>query len=144
MHLPDNNKDMLKNLLIYHEESVFKGYDVKVLAMCIIKQIFRESDIVTITELINISVRVLFIEENNCRNVKSKVTKKDKSSTIIKIRRVQDYQKILNYITTPFSNQNLIAEYEFKKVIDTMRLNNFMFYSTIIKHLPSQVREKLI
>ena len=50
----------LKYLLLYHdEEGVFVGHNAEVIVKLLCKELFREDDPVSVTEMINIMVRVL-------------------------------------------------------------------------------------
>lgn len=95
----------LKYLLKYHdEEGVFAGHNGSVIAKLLCKQLFTETDPVSITEIINISVRVLRPSEEKKQGKKSKQKKEPNNSMKIRLKKKENYEQILNKIQSPFND----------------------------------------
>lgn len=142
-HMNQKKDVALRRLLMFQDTHIFDSYDLRVLCLCLGKEIMREADVVAVTEMINLMVKAIssskakppaIIPKKNPFSVKS-------SSTKIRIKRIEDYEYILKFLVTPFRESQ--PEAELQKVIDTMKHNNPYLYQGIIKSLPRFVYESL-
>ncbi len=63
----------LKYLLLYHdEEGVFEGHNASVIVKLLCKGLFKETDLVSVTEMINIMVRVIRPKKKQQKGKKGK------------------------------------------------------------------------
>jgi hypothetical protein len=70
-----------------------------VLSACISKDIFRDGDVVAITEMINILTKAISRTREEMIVIRSKKNVNSiKSDTKIRIKRIEDYEQILKYI----------------------------------------------
>jgi len=143
VHMHQRDDTALRKLLLFQDSYIFRGYDLKVLSACIHNDIFRDADVVSITEMINVLTKAISRTREEAIVIRSKKNANSiKSDTKIRIKRIEDYEQILKYIETPFS-QDILPEAELKKIIDQMRSNNPFAYQAIIKSLTSPVYSSL-
>jgi hypothetical protein len=137
------NEVALRRLLMFQDTHIFDSYDLRVLCLCLGKEIMREADVVAVTEMINLMVKAIasakvqpttIVAKKNPFSIKT-------SSTKIRIKRIDDYEYILKFLVTPFRDSQ--PEAELQKVIDTMKHNNAYLYQGIVKSLPRLVYENL-
>jgi hypothetical protein len=142
-HMNQRNEVALRRLLVFQESGIFHSYDLRVLCLCLAKEVLRESDVVAVTEMINLMVKAIaaarmppttIVAKKNPLSIKS-------SSTRIRIKRIEDYEYILKFMVTPFRESH--PEAELQQVIETMKVNNAYLYQGIVKSLPRVVYEKL-
>jgi len=103
MHLKiDTIYDYLKRL---QTEKIYHGYDTKVIVMCIAKQIFQENDISAIVFLLNAASK--FIELSEAKDElldKNKKKKKNATKINTQMKKIEDFDKIIGHIDSPFKN----------------------------------------
>lgn len=89
-------------MLLYHdEEDVFTGQNTEVLVKLLCKELFRESDPISVTEMINIMVRVLRPTPKEITH-RTKTKKVAKNSLHFKIKAKQNFEMILKKVKSPF------------------------------------------
>jgi hypothetical protein len=143
-HMHNKDERALRRLLVFQDSPIFQGYDLRVLCICLCKEIFRETDLISVTELINIMVKAITLSKEEKVVIKSKKNPMSvkTSSTKIKIRRIEDYEQLIRFIKTPFPPSSL-PELEIKVAIETMKKNNPYLYQSIVKSLTKTIYEKL-
>ena len=55
-HMHHKDDRALRRMLNFRDAFLFRGHDLKVLTACLTKEIFRDTDIVAVTEMINLLV----------------------------------------------------------------------------------------
>ena len=139
-----SDQTALKKLLAFQDSPIFQSYDLRVLCACLAKEIFRETDVTALTEMINIMVKANNYSKEEGIPVKAKKnpTSIKPSATRIVIRRIEDYEQILKTMKTPFPT-TFLPELEIKNVIEAMRRNNPYLYQGIVKTLNKSVYDHL-
>lgn len=142
-HMNRRNEVALRRLLLFQESALFHSYDLRVLCLCLGKEVLREADVVAVTEMINLMVKAIagarleppaIVAKKNPLSVKP-------SATRIRIKRIEDYEYILKFLATPFRESH--PEAELQQVIETMKARNSYLYQAIVKSLPRVVYEQL-
>jgi len=77
---------------MFQDSPIFCSYDLKVYAICIAKEIFRETDIVSVTSLMILLIKAMSYSEEDKVSLKSNKNPYSLkvSSTKIKIKRIED------------------------------------------------------
>ncbi len=78
---------------MFQDSPIFCSYDLRVYAACIAKEIFRETDIVSVTSLIILLIKAMTSSEEDKISFKSNKNPYSLkvSSTKIKIKRIEDH-----------------------------------------------------
>lgn len=139
-HMYRKNDIALRRMLLFQDSTLFYSHDLRVLCLCLSKEIMRETDIIAVTEMINLMVRAIAASKESTIPIKPKYSAMSikPSHTKIRIKRVEDYEHILNVMPTPFP-KDVIPEAELQTVIETMKTNNPYLYHTIVKSLTKPV-----
>lgn len=76
--------------------------------------------------------------EHSAPEVKSKRNPAiKKSATVIRIKKIADYEVCLKTMTQPFDS-TLIPELSLKTAINQMKNSNYMLYQSILNSLPTE------
>ena len=59
-HMHRKDERALRRLLAFQDSFVFRNYDLRVLTLCLTKQIFRESDVTAVTEMIILLIKTIW------------------------------------------------------------------------------------
>lgn len=110
-HMYSRDERALKRLLLFQDALLFRGHDLKVFTVCLTKELFRETDLVAVTEMINLLIKAIWnANEASVPDVKSKRNPLvKKKPTVIRIKKIADYEACLKTMTQPFPS-NLLPE----------------------------------
>jgi hypothetical protein len=98
------NDIALRRILLFQDSPIFHSYDLRVLCLCLSKEIMRETDIIAVTEMINIMVKAISFSMEDSVAIKAKKNPFSikASGTKIRIKRIEDYEQVLKPMATPF------------------------------------------
>ena len=107
MHRRD--EEALKRLLQFQESCIFRSHDLRVLTTCLSKELFRETDIVAVTEMVNMLIKAIWHSHpgNTAPEIKSKRGVTLKKPTVIRIKKVADYELALKSMTQTFPSDTI-------------------------------------
>lgn len=108
MHMKiDQIYEMLR---LIQSQKLYHGYDTILLAMCISKQIFVESDISAIVALLTGLIKIAVISSEKEGQIEKKKKYKKQTKISSTIRTIGDLDKILASIDTPFKKYHELSE----------------------------------
>ena len=105
---------------------------------------FREKNINYLAEMMLMMIKICGQAKEEAVPVKSKVNPKSirTSSTKFTIRKVENYEGVLKFMTTPFSDA-LIPEQQVRDTTQQMKNGNRVVYEGIIRNLPPEAVKTL-
>jgi hypothetical protein len=134
MHLKiDTIYDYLRRL---ETEKIYHGYDTKVIAMCVAKQILNENDVSNVVFLLNAVSK--FIELSEAKDDlldKNKKKKKNPTKINTQMKKIEDFDKIIKHIDSPFKNDKDVFEI-ITELFANMKVGNNNLFNNIMTALP--------
>jgi hypothetical protein len=137
MHIKtDSIYDYLERL---QKDNLFHGYDTKVFAMCVTKQIFNETDPTAIIILLSALARIVESSANKDDQL-DKIKKKKKNTIKVssQMKKIDDFDKLALILQSPFRNDQDIS-YLLSDMFNKMKQGNEETYSSVLRALPEDI-----
>ncbi len=133
MHMPIDS--IYTIFPLFQTQRIYHGYDTVVLALCISKQIFNEKDISAIVAMLSGLVKIVILSTEKEEKIERRKQKKNQNKINANLKTIQDFDKILNSIDTPFKVNKEMSDI-LSELFYQMKSGNEELFNTVLKALP--------
>lgn len=102
-HMHSYADNTLEYLRLVSKDDFFHGYDAKVLAYCVTKEVFKENDPDAVADMLSLLIRIVSdSEKKGALILKLKQSKARSQKNTKLLRKIEDFEKFLGKISSPF------------------------------------------